>query len=93
MTGHPGGGTVYETLAMGKPLIHYVKPGIEQIEGVTDYPWLQAHTEEDIERALESWLHNPDEMKAWGRQGARWYHENYAEKCIDRFVGKIRGKS
>ncbi len=93
VTGHPGGGTVYETLAMGKPLVHYVKPGREQIEGVTDYPWIQAFSAEDIVHALEQWLDDPGKVKALGESGSDWYHRNYAVKCIDRFVAKIEGKS
>lgn len=85
-------GTILEALAIGKPVLHYKDLTLSGPKGLFDYPYIQVRTENDICEALHDYYQNPSKYQEIGREGGRWYNNNYARKCVDKYVQLIEAK-
>jgi hypothetical protein len=70
-------GTIYETLAMAKPLLHVRDDALYRDYFPELYPLMNVSRDEDIESHLVDYVDRPAHWKAVGEAGRRW-HDQYA---------------
>jgi hypothetical protein len=83
--GRNGGGTIWETLAIGLPLLHFKEKGNPLL---FDYPFIYVKNSEDIYQALCDYLMRPIFYKELGIKGAKWY-ANYVNSSLDQYCKLI----
>lgn len=88
--GGVGGSTVFEALALGKPLLHFRRESTLNIEGITDFPYVQVKTDRDICNALKDYCTDPLAFQAVGRAGEKWYGDIFSKQCVDKFIQLIK---
>jgi len=86
-------GTILEGLALGKPILHYKDETQPDLEGISDYPYIQVRTESDICDVLNDYCRNPAAYLEIGKEAAEWYDTNYAKRCMDKYVQLIEAKA
>ena len=79
-------GTVYETLAMAKPLMHYRDDSLYRHHYQELYPLMNVHTEEEIAEALADYLRRPDYYRSMGEQGRAWFQRYAIDEPLDEYV-------
>lgn len=85
-------GVIEESLAMGKPMLHYLDSEVPVIEGVSDYPFVNVQTASDIYNTLKDYCSYPSHYKKIGIDAGEWYDKYYVRKSIDKFVELINAK-
>jgi hypothetical protein len=89
-----GGGTVYEPIAMGKPLIHYRDDALSRREGLEELPpILNAGSSAAIARALHGFCDDPSAVRDMAGRALRWHEEYLAKACVDSYVELINAKA
>ena len=91
--GGVGGGTVFEALALGKPLLHFMRETTLNIEGITDFPYVQVESDQDICDALKDYCSDPLAFQAVGRAAEKWYRDIFSKQCVDKFIKLIKAKT
>lgn len=85
--GCSGGGTTWEVLAAGKPLLHYRHPGYRKPARFTSwFPHFNVGTDVEIADALECIKTDPDSATRLGMAGAAWYEENLVRRPLDEIA-------
>ncbi len=86
-------GTILEGLALGKPILHYKDETLPDLNGISDYPYIQVRTEADICEVLKDYRRNPSLYLKIGKEAAKWYEKNYVKRCMDKYVQLIEAKA
>jgi glycosyltransferase involved in cell wall biosynthesis len=89
-----GGGTTWEGLASGKPLLHYYRADeldFGAFSGV--YPAIEAGDEYAIAEALLQWRREPERFRQLGAEGARWYAENFESRSMRSWLDAIAAQA
>jgi glycosyltransferase involved in cell wall biosynthesis len=84
-------GTVYETLAMAKPLLHHREDALYQADYPELYPMLNVRTAGDVADAFASWAADPAGAAKMGRQGRDWLQRFAIEAPLAEYMALIRG--
>ena len=87
-----GGGTSWEVISLGKPLMHYYKlnnPHSSVRSGM--YKFINVRTAEEITAALFNIESSPDKYSNLGKDAFVWY-KNYVEKSMDTLDKIIQSK-
>jgi hypothetical protein len=84
------GGTIYETLASGKPLLHYRDDALYARDFPDLYPLMNANTAEQIAAHLVAYADRPDAHRAMGEAGRRWHQTHAIEQPIDAIVQRLK---
>jgi glycosyltransferase involved in cell wall biosynthesis len=71
------GGTINETLAMGKPLLHYRNDALYTQHFPELYPLMNAYSQGEICSHLVDYADRPEHYKTMGAKGRAW-HATYA---------------
>lgn len=71
------GGTIYETLTAGKPLLHHRDDALYARDFPELYPMMHANTSEQVCEHLVRYIDNPAPFLAMGEAGRQW-HMKYA---------------
>jgi hypothetical protein len=88
-----GGGTTWEVLAMGKPLLHYVNKDAVNFDAFNSpYPVVSVKEPEEIADSLEDFTHRADFYRRMGDDGRRWFEENMIGRSVDTYLALIRAK-
>ncbi len=83
------GGTGWETLAAGKPLMQSVNYSIAEFRSLFGYelpPILDVKSPEDVACHLEEFINNRDHFVEMGRQSKKWFDENNGIKLAARYL-------
>ncbi len=87
--GDIGGGTVWESLAMGKPVFHYLSKKVVNSLGTREFhPLVNVKTAEDIDSTLRDFCNGSDQYRNIGQKGQEWY-ENAIPKSLDTYEAVI----
>ena len=81
-------GTVYEALATGRPVITRRN---EDQDYSSLYEVLPASEPLEIAEQLEWCREHPDQIRAIGERGRKWYSESLVKPCLKRYVEYING--
>lgn len=86
------GGTILESLAMGKPLLH--RRDDELYTGVYEelYPMVQVRVAEDITKALLAHAEDPAPFEAIGKGGRAWFDKHVSGKSLDALEAELPRK-
>jgi len=88
-----GGGTTWEVLALGKPLLHYVDQANVNFDCFTGaYPVLSVKEPSEIAAVFEDFSRRPEHYRAIGEAGKAWYEENFVNRSVDTYIELIRAK-
>lgn len=82
------GGTIVEAMTMGKPLLHYRDDSMYPVEEL--FPIMNAHSAEDIERGLTSYVVDPKPYQRIGQQAREWFLEHVVERGARKLVELVR---
>lgn len=77
-----GGGTVFECLAMGVPVLEYRDDSLHQGWYNEWYPSLRARVWTEAAAALQAFVDDPELYQEMGAQGRRWYERHVVEETI-----------
>ena len=83
------GGSGFEAMAMGKPLLVYMSLSSEDYQEIAWRPFppiVNVHTAEDVEAALLDFANRPEYYKQLGQDSRKWAELYYGDGLIDRFV-------
>jgi len=86
-------GTIYESLAMGKPLMHYREDNLYKDHYPELYPMINVKTSEDIAQSLADYVRRPDYYKEMGIKGRRWYDYYVVKKPIEEYLYLINNSA
>ena len=93
-TGAIGGGTTWEVLAAGRPLLHYIDTAAVNLSPFTEvYPGINVKEPEDIAAALEDAAQDPSAYARLGEQGRRWFTTNMVGRSVDTYLALIDAKN
>lgn len=88
-----GGGTTWEVLALGKPLLHYVDQDNVNFDAFTGpYPVVNVKEPHTIADSLEDFARRPSFYRQLGSDGRRWFEENLIGRSVDTYVELIHAK-
>ena len=88
-----GGGTSWEVLALGKPLLHYIDQANVNFDSFTGpYPVFSVREPADIAAVLEDQLARPEHYRRTGEDGRRWFEENLVGRSVNTYLELIRAK-
>ncbi len=82
-------GTVYEGLALAKPLLHYREDGLYDGDFPELYPLFSVRSEEAIAGALSECHQHPDTRRAMGERGRVWFQRHAVDTAVDGYVGLL----
>lgn len=92
-SGGLGGGTTWEVLAMGKPLLHYLDESQVRFSGFdSPFPFINVKTPDDICTVLSDFMQNPSKYQEVGKQAKEWYIRNFEEGSVNKWVELIEIK-
>ncbi|XWN37472.1 MAG: hypothetical protein ROO71_00830 [Balneola sp.] len=92
-TGEIGGGSLWEILAFGKPLMHYVdKDNLASNKFDEMYPFINVKNEDDITKVLIDFKINRDRYVKLGIEAEQWYKKNMLDKPVNEYVSLIEEK-
>lgn len=85
-------GTIYEFLAMSKPVIHYRddKQYSDYYESM--YPMYSAKNTNNVREILERYIDDPSAFRETGRIAHNWFLENAIERPLRLIIDKIDAK-
>lgn len=83
-------GTIYETLAMAKPLMHYREDDLYKGYYPELYPMINIRSAEDVPKALADYVARPDYYKEMGEKGREWLQRYAIDQPINEFVRIIK---
>ncbi|MCB9294263.1 MAG: hypothetical protein H6559_14250 [Lewinellaceae bacterium] len=93
-TGGLGGGTTWETLAMGKPLLHYLEEDKIKFTGFdSPFPFVNVKNPEDISLVFEDFIAQPDKYRKIGEEAKQWHHRNFEKGSVDKWIELIEVKA
>lgn len=84
-------GTVYEALAMGRPLLHHRDDALYREAYPSMYPLVNANAPERIAETFHDFVRNPAPYRAMGAAGRRWLEEHVITRPIDTYVQILTG--
>jgi hypothetical protein len=87
------GGTAWETLAAGKPLlqsVNYTSTQFRELFGYDLPPVLDVKSPEDVERHLSEYIKNRTRFAAIGVQSRQWFDENNGITLASRYLDLLR---
>lgn len=84
-------GTIYETLAMAKPLMHYREDRLYKHHYSELYPMIHIKTPEDVAGALHDYLKRPDYYKEMGEKGREWLQQYAIDYPLNEYMKIIEG--
>ncbi|OPY15546.1 MAG: Glycosyl transferases group 1 [Syntrophus sp. PtaB.Bin001] len=82
-------GVLYESLAMGKPILAYRNDDLYKDYYPEFYPIMNANDPEGIAERLNEYLESPAAFKAMGEQGRQWYEKYIVEAVIGKYMRYI----
>jgi glycosyltransferase involved in cell wall biosynthesis len=82
-------GTVYETLALGKPLLHRRKDSLYANDFDELYPLMNVESATEIAWHLVDYVDNTEHWKAIGAAGRAWHQRYAVERPIDGILGYL----
>jgi hypothetical protein len=85
-------GTIFEFLAMAKPVIHYRNDSLYKKYYQSMYPMYSASSEGEVINILEQFILNPSEFIQTGQLAYDWFIENAIEKPLKYIVSQIENK-
>lgn len=88
VVGWNAGGTMYETLAMGKPLLHYRDD--RKFPGHDLYPLMNASTSKQICEKLSDFVARPEHYREVGASGRAWLERNANVDPLYRLIEAAR---
>ncbi len=78
-------GVVYETLAMGCPLMHYrIDKNYESFYPKL-YPMVSAHNDIEVENGIVSLSKDPDRLRRVGEEGKKWLFKYAIQEPIEKY--------
>ena len=83
------GGTYFEALCMGKPLLHYRKDEDYQGRFETTYPLMNARTPNEITNALLAYQKDPAAHAQMGLEGKAWFEKYVVNDGLNTLSGLI----
>ncbi|HVE61226.1 MAG TPA: hypothetical protein VNA26_05375, partial [Chitinophagaceae bacterium] len=84
---------VFETLAMGKPLMHKRDDKYFVEEYSSLYPMVHADSKETVSEGLKNLLKNKQEVMQLGTKGKEWFLQYGVKKPLEHIVQIIKKKS
>lgn len=84
-------GTIYETLAMAKPLMHYREDKLYEKRYPELYPMIRVKTAEDITRALHDYAARPAYYKKMGEEGRSWLQRHAIDDPLNAYLKIMKG--
>jgi glycosyltransferase involved in cell wall biosynthesis len=85
-------GTIYEALAMAKPLLHYRADRLYEGRVPELYPLMNARSAEEIATALGDFLQRPEYYRAMGRRGRDWFQRHAVDEPLEAYLRVIRAR-
>ena len=85
------GGTGWEFLCMGVPMIHYLDLSKKNYDDINLPPFFNVQTPEDIGNILENAYSNRSGLKKMGESCKQWYHDNNGTALANRYKEIIDG--
>lgn len=85
-------GTVIESLAMEKPLLHYREDNLYTDHYPKLYPLMNAKTDYDISQHLNNYVNNPSTYKNMGKEGKKWLEKFFIDKPLKQIIKIISCK-
>lgn len=86
-------GTVYETLAMAKPLMHCREDHLYESFYPELYPLMNVHSARDITEALLDYVARPDYYKEMGEKGRQWFQQYAIDEPVNEVVRIIKANA
>lgn len=83
-------GAVYESLALGKPFMHFRDDAL--YAGRSLYPMLNAQTSVDIVQHLQNFEKNPSQIKAIGDAAEKWFTD-FTQQQVAKIVSIVNEKT
>lgn len=83
-------GTIYEVLAMARPLLGYREDSLYTNVYPELYPMINVKEPRDICEALSDYVKRPDYYKDVGEQGRQWFQRNVIDKSVSEYVRIIK---
>jgi glycosyltransferase involved in cell wall biosynthesis len=83
-------GTIYEALAMAKPLLHYRDDRLYEGRVAELYPLMNARSAEEIAAALKDFQQRPDHYREMGLRGRDWFQRFAVDEPLDAYLRVIR---
>ncbi len=83
-------GTIYEFMAMGKPVMHYRIDELYKDDYPEFYPMYHAHTTADITQRLLEYGEDPQAFQKTGEDSRQWFHRYAVEKPLEAYEAVIR---
>lgn len=84
-------GTMYETLAMGKPLMHYRRDELYSATYPKLYPLINVATAEEIAAALTDYVERPEHFRQMGELGRQWLLKYVIDDVLNEYTKLIDG--
>ncbi len=85
-------GTIYETLAMAKPLMHFREDHLYEGHFPELYPMMHARTAEDISKGLHDYVARPKYYREMGGKGRIWLQSIAIDPAIKSYVQMMMGR-
>lgn len=82
-------GTIYESLAMAKPLLGYRDDAAYREQFATLYPMANVGSAEDVARVLSDYLDRPSHYKAMGEAGRQWFQRYGVDEPLDALMAEL----
>jgi glycosyltransferase involved in cell wall biosynthesis len=80
------GGTIYEALAMARPLLGFRTDSDYAGEYPALYPMMNVHTAEEITAALLDYLARPEHYRQMGEQGRKWLQQYVIDEPLRKIM-------
>jgi hypothetical protein len=84
-------GTVYETLAMAKPLLHYREDLLYKNQYPELYPMINCQKPEHVTAALEDYCDNKQKYETIGEKGRQWFTTYAIEYPLQEYMKIFQG--
>lgn len=84
-----GGGTIFETLAMGKPLMSYRVDNLYYDQYPELYPLMNVKDSLSITRALQDYPERPDYYKKMGERSRKWLQKYVIDIPVREYIKLI----
>ncbi len=77
------GGTILESLALGKPLVHRREDALFAEHYKEMYPMVNVRSAEDIAGVLSGFFADPGKYRDIGARGQAWFEEHVSRRSLD----------